>query len=357
LYDHPMMHQIRSDDSSADFPLLFPRVKAEPDDDEVNPSQYPASSSSSSVVKRPQSPSPDGHPPAAIKHELKAEDSEPTDFKLVVELQKLEAEGRKLLQAKQTKKFMGLSLQLLSYFLQEKSGSTGELEWVTKSIPPGVREMAKRIRNSLWDIFEGRDKSTFIYIKHEEPVFLLFEDSTNPWDPTKEPTVLPALLKSRFLMHSACAQELLDLGQEFLDKHDTTNTNTNQQEQVGRGALAPALAPVPSNFLVGWQLKIMAGQLAVHFKEKAAARNILYMARDAEWMSPTARENEHVRKVLHSLNEYLTDIVDAEGISLVPESNWSPQKRRRDPQDMATGVSKRQKALNRIERERGGAGN
>ncbi|KAG6834206.1 hypothetical protein H0H93_011186 [Arthromyces matolae] len=351
LYDHPMMHQIRSDDSSADFPLLFPRVKAEPhDDDEVNPSQYPAaaasSSSSSVVVKRPQSPSPDhdGHPPAAIKHELET-DKDESVFKLE-ELKKLAAEGRELIKAKQVTRFLTLLRQFLKYYNGSVKDNSGN--WVPNPNSLLVQATAERMRQSLFGLLSD-PRTGIIYIKRGMRSEVFFEDSTNPWDPLKAPTLLPEWIKSR-LPSRPCAQELLDLGQELLDKHmhDTTDTNLSNTDEGKEG--------VPSDFLVGWQLKIMAGEWAAGFGEKIPAKNILYLARDAEW-TMTREEDSYERKVLHWLTGYLTGIARINGISLAPESNWSPQKRRRDPQDMATGVSKRQKALNSRERERGGAGN
>ncbi|KAG6834638.1 hypothetical protein H0H93_008446, partial [Arthromyces matolae] len=205
LYDRPMMQQIRSGDSSADFPLLFPRVKAEPDDDDdVKLSRFPAAaSSSSSEVKPPQSPDGHGHSQAAIKPE-KTEGSE-TASKLS-ELKKLEAEGQRFLQAKQAQKFFKISDQLFEYFKPISINTDPESKPLPNPNPPLVQETAERIQRDLWDIFNRRDKRTFIKIENLGGFYFSFADSTNRWDPSKEPNLLPESLKSRFPSRWASAQ-------------------------------------------------------------------------------------------------------------------------------------------------------
>ncbi|KAG6834589.1 hypothetical protein H0H93_008734 [Arthromyces matolae] len=319
LYDRPMMQQIRSDDSSTGFPLLFPRVKAEPDDDnDVKLSRFPAAaaSSSSSEVKPPQSPHGHGHSPAAIKPE-KTEGSE-TASKLA-ELKKLEADARSFLEAKQAKKFFEISDQLFEYFKPISIDTNPESKPLPNPNPPLVQETAERIQRDLWDIFNRRDKRTFIKIENLGGFYFSFADSTNLWDPSKEPNLLPESLKSRIPTHWASAQP-----------HDTTSTNPNTDGHGGKEG-------VPSDFLVGWQLKIIAGAMAAGFKEKTPAKYILYLAWDAE---RATREGPYDRKILHGLTEYLTGVAKDKGIHL---ANRSPQKRSGDT-DGATGGSKRQRA-------------
>ncbi|KAG6827367.1 hypothetical protein H0H93_015660 [Arthromyces matolae] len=108
------------------------------------------------------------------------------------------------------------------------------------------------------------------------------------------------------------AQTLLDLGQEFLN------------EVTGHGEEAD------KKYLKGWQLKIMAGVMAVSTKKDPYVKEaayILYLAREAESEAP---DGSYVRKSLHALIQYLTKIATDKGIKLVNTDGDLVTQRKRE---------------------------
>ncbi|KAG6848688.1 hypothetical protein H0H93_014864 [Arthromyces matolae] len=337
IRDHDSMHSTHFSnpfDSLGIFPRMDPFIKEEP----IEHLDHIPLASSGWTSSYPPPATTEQHNPGVSQHSIPSVEAT---------LRDLDAKAEKAFHDKQILQFEYFRGRIGTYFpILAKDGI--QRQNLRVLVPINMQKLAEEMYDRLCKRWRNRDPKdtvcieTVVQTTHSLTPLLQFSTNANQWNPMVDPNLLPPKLLSDGLLQpegdtrpTFQLQQLLDLGNAFINRATTTHSTSNDHGQQN---------DIYTMIILGYQLIFVAAVTNLE-NSTGDGRNpsiwLLYLIRDAEYAVGTSN---YVKARLDKFDKHLTALLTHHKIQPQKESNWYIT---------STGSSTRQAELKkRLEQER-----